>query len=49
MYEQLIPHIGMNCFGRNCLIGVVHCERPIMTPTGSDELTTTARNLTIYR
>ena len=38
----------MNSFGRNCLIGVVHRERLLMTPTGSDEVTTTSRNLTIY-
>jgi hypothetical protein len=38
----------MNSFGRKCLIGVVHRERLLMTPTGSDEVTTTSRNLTIY-
>jgi hypothetical protein len=38
----------MNSFGRNCLIGVVQRERLLMTPTGSDEVTTTSRNLTIY-
>lgn len=38
MYEQLIPHIGTNCFGRNCLNGVVLRERLVMTPTGCDEV-----------